>query len=446
MSCDIAIRVDALSKCYHVYANPQDRLKQAVWRGRRTYYREFWALHKVSFDVGRGETVGIIGRNGCGKSTLLQMICGTLTPTDGSVYVNGRIAALLELGAGFNPEFSGRENVYMNAALLGLSRAEIEARYKDIVAFSEIDSFMDQPVKTYSSGMFVRLAFAVAVHSDPEILVVDEALAVGDAPFQAKCMSRMRQLMESGVTVLFVSHDIGAVKTLCRRAVLLDHGKMLAFGDTAYVVDQYTRLIHLGEVGSESVPDVLGENHEAGFPELNPDEGNTQFRELATIQRMGDGRATLLNVVLLRRDGKPCGEFRHGQDICLRMVVRVDKPMPLLTFGYHVRDRNGVDVLYADSLIEECSIKEPVVGSVYVLDWRFAAVLRNGQYNVACVVSGPPESVSGRPVVCEDLRISDFVAVAAQFNVFGDTILHGFVHVDNQVNVRLYADRDEVST
>lgn len=438
MSSNPVIQVEALSKCYHVYARPQDRLKQAIWRGRRTYFREFWALRDVAFEVGRGETVGIIGRNGCGKSTLLQMICGTLAPTAGRIKVNGRIAALLELGAGFNPEFSGRENVYMNAALLGLARAEVDARYDNIVAFSEIGEFIEQPVKTYSSGMYVRLAFAVAIHCDPEILVVDEALAVGDAPFQAKCMARMRQLMKSGVTVLFVSHDIGAVKTLCRRAVLLDHGKLLAFGDTAQVVDEYTRLIHLGGAMPESAPQLPETSIDVNVPVLRLFEDDARFRELAAIQRMGDGRATLLNVQLLSRDGKPCSEFRHGQQMHLRMVVRTNKPLPVLAFGYHVRDRNGVDVLYADSLIEQCSISEPTVGSIHVIDWIFAAVLRNGQYNVACVVSGPPEPVVGRLMSCDDLRISDFVAVAIQFNVYGDTILHGFVHLDNQVRVNTH--------
>src|SRR5690348_2740583 len=219
---DFSIRVDRLSKRYEIYAQPAHRLKQmilpraqrAMRRSARTYFKEFWALRDVSFDVRRGETVGIVGRNGSGKSTLLQMICGTLHPTAGRISVGGRIAALLELGAGFNPEFTGRENVYLNAAVIGLSREEIDARFDDIAAFADIGDFMEQPVKTYSSGMYVRLAFAVAINVDPEILVVDEALAVGDELFQRKCFARIDAIRSKGATILFVSHSANAVVEL----------------------------------------------------------------------------------------------------------------------------------------------------------------------------------------------------------------------------------------
>lgn len=226
---DIAIRVSNLSKCYQIYDTPRDRLKQfilprlqrAVDRQPTQYFREFWALKDVSFEVRKGETVGIIGRNGSGKSTLLQMICGTLNPTSGSITTHGRIAALLELGSGFNPEFTGRENVYMNASVLGLSKEEIDQRFDDIAAFADIGEFIEQPVKTYSSGMYVRLAFAVIAHADADILVVDEALAVGDVFFQQRCMRFLREFQSNRGTVLFVSHDTGAVLSLCNKAVLL---------------------------------------------------------------------------------------------------------------------------------------------------------------------------------------------------------------------------------
>jgi lipopolysaccharide transport system ATP-binding protein len=218
MGEEIAISLNNVSKCFKRYARPVDRLKEMLLPNR-SYAQEFWALRDISFDVMKGETIGIIGRNGAGKSTLLQMICGTLAPTSGKVQVNGRVAALLELGAGFNPEFTGRENVYMNGAIMGLSRVEVDERFDRVAAFADIKDFIDQPVKTYSSGMYVRLAFASAIHVDPDILIVDEALAVGDMFFQAKCMSRMRTMMESGVTVLFVSHDTSSVKALCQRGV-----------------------------------------------------------------------------------------------------------------------------------------------------------------------------------------------------------------------------------
>lgn len=247
MSSEIAIRVSNLGKCYEIYDSPRDRLKQflypkirraAGWEPRN-HFREFWALRDVSFEVGKGQTIGIIGRNGSGKSTLLQLICGTLTPTCGTIETNGRIAALLELGAGFNPEFTGRENVYMNAALLGLSRDEVEARFAAIAAFADIGQFMEQPIKTYSSGMFVRLAFAVAVHSSPDILVVDEALSVGDIAFRNKCLEEIQRLVKRGVTILFVTHDISTLQLLCSRVIWLDHGMIKASGEAIRVSQDY---------------------------------------------------------------------------------------------------------------------------------------------------------------------------------------------------------------
>ncbi|MDA8254146.1 MAG: ABC transporter ATP-binding protein [Betaproteobacteria bacterium] len=234
-----AIKVQNLSKCYQIYDRPQDRLKQSLWRGRKRFFREFWALREVSFEVGKGETVGIIGRNGSGKSTLLQLIVGTLTPTEGGVTSNGRVAALLELGSGFNPDFTGRENVYMNGAILGLSRTDIDARFEAIAAFADIGDFIDQPVKTYSSGMMVRLAFAVSVNVDPDILIVDEALAVGDMGFQLKCMEQLDRLTKSGITMLFVSHDIATIKAFCNRAIYLADGRMKASGSASDMVELY---------------------------------------------------------------------------------------------------------------------------------------------------------------------------------------------------------------
>jgi len=219
MSSDIAIKVVNLGKCYQIYENPRDRLKQMLMQGRRNYFREFWALHDVSFEVRKGETVGLVGKNGAGKSTLLQIVCGTLAPSAGSVEVCGRIGALLELGSGFNPEFTGRENVYLNGALLGLAKEEVDQRFDRIVDFSGVGNFIDQPVKTYSSGMVVRLAFAVQAQSDPDVLIVDEALAVGDAKFQTKCFAHLRALKQRGTSILLVSHATEQIATHCDRAV-----------------------------------------------------------------------------------------------------------------------------------------------------------------------------------------------------------------------------------
>jgi len=251
-SNDVAIRVSNLSKCYQIYENPRDRLKQFVLprlqrftsKEPQQYYREFWALKDVSFEIKKGETVGIVGRNGSGKSTLLQLICGTLNPAGGSVQTNGRIAALLELGSGFNPEFTGRENVYLNAAVIGLSHEEIDARFDDIAAFADIGDFIEQPVKTYSSGMMVRLAFAVAINVDPEILIVDEALSVGDELFQRKCFSRIEAIRASGATILFVTHSGAQIVELCDRAILMDSGEKLAVGLPKQILGGYQKLLY----------------------------------------------------------------------------------------------------------------------------------------------------------------------------------------------------------
>lgn len=288
-SDDIAIRVENLSKCYHIYDRPQDRLKQSVLPKLRTlagrdpgrYYREFWALRNVSLEVGRGETVGIIGRNGSGKSTLLQMICGTLEPTTGTIDTRGRVAALLELGAGFNPEFTGRENVYMNATVLGLSQEEIRARFEEIAAFADIGNFIEQPVKHYSSGMYARLAFAVAINVDPSILVVDEALAVGDEPFQRKCFARIEEIKRNGATILFVSHSSSAIVALCDRAILLHGGSRLYTGHPKTAVGWYQKLMNVSEKNEEIIQEIINldahqEEISRGYEPLNANENQVQ--------------------------------------------------------------------------------------------------------------------------------------------------------------------------
>jgi homopolymeric O-antigen transport system ATP-binding protein len=234
-----AISTHQLSKCYQLYQQPIDRLKQFLWRGRRQYYRELWALRDINFTVKPGEVVGIVGRNGSGKSTLLQLVCGTLTPTGGKVQVNGRVAALLELGAGFNPEFTGRENVLMSAAIMGLSQSQIAARLEEIIDFSGVREFIDQPVKTYSSGMYVRLAFSVAINVNPDILVIDEALSVGDGAFARKSFNRIMQMRDAGKTILFCSHSLFQVESLCTRAIWINQGKIMMDGEAAQIVAAY---------------------------------------------------------------------------------------------------------------------------------------------------------------------------------------------------------------
>lgn len=284
MFSDIAIKVENLSKCYEVYDTPRDRLKQFIFPRmqsvvrvveRQNYYREFWALRNVNFEVKKGETVGIIGCNGSGKSTLLQMICGTLNPTSGSLNTKGRIAALLELGSGFNPEFTGRENVYLNGAVLGLSNKEIDERFDDIADFADIGEFIERPVKTYSSGMTVRLAFAVQAMVDPDILVVDEALAVGDEKFQRKCFARLEELKSKGSSILFVSHSSASIVELCDRTLLLDHGNQLMFGDSPSVVRIYQKILYASVDSRERlIRELLADEIFSHSQEFNIEEKN----------------------------------------------------------------------------------------------------------------------------------------------------------------------------
>jgi ABC-type polysaccharide/polyol phosphate transport system ATPase subunit len=305
MSSELVIGARGLSKAYAIYDRPQDRLKQMLWRNRRRFYREFWALRDVDLDVYRGETMGVIGRNGSGKSTLLQLICGTLTPSAGSVKVNGRIAALLELGAGFNPEFTGRENVFVNGSVLGLSDEEIRDRFDRIEAFADIGPFIDQPVKQYSSGMYARLAFAVAIHVDPDILIVDEILAVGDAAFQRKCMERFYEIRDRGCTILFVSHEAYQVKTLCERAIYLKEGQPVMYGPADDVVDRYTEDLERASArrpARDAVPAQGPEGADGRAPVENPE---VLFR--------------ITDVRLENKDDEAVSEVHSGDDVQIRM-------------------------------------------------------------------------------------------------------------------------------
>jgi ABC-type polysaccharide/polyol phosphate transport system ATPase subunit len=335
MSSDAVIRASGLGKCYHIYERPEDRLKQILWRGRRTFYREFWALRDVAFEVRRGETVGIVGRNGSGKSTLLQLVCKTLTPSAGSVAVDGRLAALLELGSGFNPEFTGRENIYTYATVMGLTPGEIEARFPAIAAFADIGDFIEQPVKTYSNGMLVRVAFAVAAHVDPEILIVDEALSVGDMLFQFKCFLKFQELQESGKTILFVSHDMNTVKKYCSRALLLEGGRLVAEGGVNDIVNRYTRLLFpAGQPGQIAAP---ASPHEAAPA---ADAVRTSEREY----RYGSGDGEIGFIALWNHRGESTMSFTAGErtTVVFRVIARRQLERPILAMT--VKDPKGQEV------------------------------------------------------------------------------------------------------
>jgi homopolymeric O-antigen transport system ATP-binding protein len=413
-SDEIAISVQNLSKCYQLYAQPQDRLKQSIlprfqrWLGRipSNYYSEFWALKDVSFEVRRGETIGIIGRNGSGKSTLLQIICGTLAPTSGTVETKGRIAALLELGSGFNPEFTGRENVYMNGAILGLSQEEIGSRFDEITAFADIGQFIEQPVKTYSSGMMVRLAFAVIAHINADILVIDEALSVGDVFFTQKCMRFLRKFMKKG-TVLFVSHDSSAVMNLCQVAVWLQDGKNHMVADSKTVCESY-----LEEAYSE---------HQEVYPQKVDETPLTESPDLSqkhALQEGIDGRQAFLNLTQHRNDleifnfdphtdkfgeggvevkdvslRNDCGEALSwvvGSEVVQLCVEAIAlKSLNSIIVGFYVKDRLG-QMLFGDNTYLSYLDKPISVlsGQVFSSSFTFRMpILPVGDYSITIAIA-----------------------------------------------------------
>ena len=411
MSSEIAIRVENLSKCYQIYEQPHDRLKQSIYprlqrlagKQPKQYFREFWALKDVSFELKKGETVGIIGRNGSGKSTLLQMICGTLNPTSGSIQTNGRVAALLELGSGFNPEFTGRENVYMNASVLGLSMAEIDARYQDIVAFADIGDFIDQPVKTYSSGMMVRLAFAVIAHVDADILVIDEALAVGDAFFTQKCMRFLRTFMKAG-TVLFVSHDTGAIVNLCNRSVLLDHGAVVMVGHPKEVAEQYLAKLYETNQDVQGVPiadaSTLDDAKQTASEYRDMREalinGSTLRNDIEVFKfepsdesGFGAGGAVVTSVRLLDTDGAPLSWIVGGEDVSLEVRCTANQDLPLPIVGFVFKDRLG-QVIFSDNtfLAYLFNTPEAKAGEEIIARFNFRLpVLPSGDYSISPAIA-----------------------------------------------------------
>ncbi|KMN16119.1 ABC transporter ATP-binding protein [Pseudomonas weihenstephanensis] len=420
MSSEVAIKVESLSKCYHIYDQPRDRLKQFVLphvqrvlgARSRQYYREFWALRGVSFEVRKGETVGIVGRNGSGKSTLLQMICGTLNPTDGSIQTQGRVAALLELGAGFNPEFTGRENVYLNAAILGLSREETDRRFDDIAAFAEIGAFIEQPVRSYSSGMVVRLAFAVAINVDPDILIVDEALSVGDELFQRKCFSRIESIRNSGATILFVSHSAATVVGLCDRAILLDSGELLTVGEPKRIVGGYQKLLYAPAATREEVREAMRAScYEPSGAEPEGDAlvvtGSASVSERTDVDQESfdpdfvpqstiifEPRGALIgDTRIFTHDGVQVNGLVRGRTYYFHYDVSFDRIVTNVRFGMSIRSSSGMPLgggLSASSPSEAILVVEP--GTRFLVKFSFKCLLNTGVFFLNAGVFGCDES------------------------------------------------------
>jgi lipopolysaccharide transport system ATP-binding protein len=454
MSSDLVIGVANLSKIFRTYERPKDRLIEGLYglaarmcpvpalkaklrvRAERCS-RKFWALNNVSFEIRRGQTVGIVGRNGSGKSTLLQIICGTLAPTAGSAQLNGRVAALLELGSGFNLEFTGRENVFLNGQLYGLTRKQIEERYDDIVAFADIGDFVDQPVKTYSSGMLVRLAFAVIAHVDADVLIIDEALAVGDAFFTQKCMRFLRRFMQNG-TILFVSHDMSSVKSLCSHAIWLEHGQVLKAGSPKEVCDAYLEAFYEAQQGKSTTTrlksdarfnsaSVTARDQRLKFINQTQLRNDLQLFEFdPNASSFGTGDAQIVDVRFLDEDGRPLAWVVGGEEVILSVVASVHRPLSSPIVGFYVKDRLGQTLFgdntylsYVDSAIE--------CGEGEELEARFQfqmPILPKGDYSVCVAIAEGTQEIHKQLHWIHDALVFKSVSSSASTGLIGIPMRH----------------------
>ena len=444
-AAEAVIEVRALGKCYQLYDKPVHRMWQSLLGSRRRFYREFWALREVDFEVRRGETLGIVGRNGAGKSTLLQIIAGTLRPSEGGSAVHGRVAALLELGSGFNPEFTGRQNVYLNASILGLSRAEVDARIEDILAYAEIGEFVDQPVRNYSTGMVMRLAFAVVTHVDADILIIDEALAVGDAFFMQKCMRYLREFRKRG-TMLFVSHDGGAVTSLCDRAIWLEHGRVQRIGPARTVMEAYLEASVLERQGgarmrggSRFPASRQGLPAQVDFRQELMDRSTLRndfriFPFKPDAEGFGECKAQIVHVAFRNEEGKAVAMVLAGECVTLEVDVLAQDGVDNVIVGFYVKDRLG-QLLFGDNTVLCHEGDFPASpGQTLHASFRFVMPrLPTGDYFVA---TGLAEGTQEQHVV------QHWLHEALRFSAVGGSLVAGLVGIP-MLDVRLERSTDE---
>jgi len=430
-----AIWFDNVSKSYPIYDSPGDRLKELATFNRLEFHRNFWALHDVAFTVERGETFCVIGENGSGKSTLLQLVAGILQPSSGTVAVEGRVSALLELGAGFNPEFTGRDIVYLNGAILGLSTRQIDERYKDIEGFAEIGDFINRPVKTYSSGMVVRLAFAVAINVDPEVLLVDEALAVGDLYFRQRCLRKVHELRARGITILFVSHAMADVKALGDRALWLEHGRMVELGETERVVSRYLAAMmekdsaYVAHHKSHVPAQPLALSHAPEIVETIPN----------IDHRFGDGRAEVLGIAVLDAHGHPLQLLEPASNIVVRISVRAKAAIAQPNVGFMMRNHLGMDFAGTNTTREGQELPPMTPGDIHTVDFH----LELPELYPAAFSFSP--AIADGPL--EAYRMCDWIdnAIALQM-MHGEAQVYGFLHLPCRVTVdaRLSANTESL--
>ncbi len=378
MDNDTVIKVNHISKAYQLYDKPVDRLKESWSITKKSFHKDFYALNDINFEVRRGECVGIVGTNGSGKSTLLKIITGVLNPTSGTVETSGRISALLELGAGFNMEYSGLKNIYLNGTIMGYSKEEMDERVQDIIDFAEIGDFVNQPVKTYSSGMFARLAFAVAINVDPDILIVDEALSVGDVFFQSKCFRKFNEFQERGKTILFVSHDMGSVMKYCSRCVLINKGEQIEVGETPKVVNTYRRILVKNLNDYEEITEAQGK-------------GTTWKEQMTTNSNFveyGDKTAEIIDYAVLDDTNVVTNNILKGEDYKIKMKIIFFQDMESPIFAVKLRDIKGVELTGTNTLIENCMKEHVKAGDIITVSFRQKMRLQSGQYLLSITCSG----------------------------------------------------------
>lgn len=382
---EVAISVKDVSKMYKLFDKNSDRLKDALGFSKKQLYKEHYALHHLSFDVYKGETVGIIGTNGAGKSTILKIITGVLNPTEGELEINGRISALLELGAGFNPEYNGIENVYLNGTMLGFTKEEIDERLPKILEFADIGDFVYQPVKTYSSGMFVRLAFAVAINIDPEILIVDEALSVGDVFFQAKCYQKFEDFKRDGKTILFVSHDLGSISRYCDRVILLNKGEKQSEGKPKEMINLYKRLITTKADNNQNEnakdKELISINSISG-------EWKKNFTVNPKLEEYGDGKANIIDFAIIDNEGNLTNVIEKGTKFTVKTKIRIEEPIKDPIFTLTFKNVRGIDITGTNTMLEDIRLGVCNAGECYIASYEQEMNLQGGEYLISMSCTG----------------------------------------------------------
>ncbi len=447
-----AIKVDQVTKIYRLFDRPIDRLKESLNPFHKEYHKKFYALNEISFQVEQGQFMGIIGTNGSGKSTILKIITGVLTPTTGQVTVSGRVSALLELGGGFNMEYTGIENVYMNGTMMGYTRQEMDEKLPEILEFADIGDFVYQPVKTYSSGMFVRLAFALAINVDPDILIVDEALAVGDVFFQAKCYQKINEICKSGTTVLLVTHDMSTVIKYCDKVVVLNRGHFVAEGPARQMVDLYKKILAnqedmeatgnsgdgmsgadesgMSNADESAVDEAGGRENRAAGGRSEGGNGEKPWKTSLTLNeqklKYGDGRAEIADIGLFDHNGELSSLLLKGKPFTLKMKVRFQEQVPAPIFAFTIKDSKGTELTGTNTLIEDCQVETAGAGEEYVIAFRQNMSLQGGEYLLSLGCTG----FEGGAFVVHD-RLYD----AVNITVISNKNTVGVYDMDSEVSV-----------